>query len=75
MLSRAAQNLPAVGFALAQDLRDLLVRIIEDFTQDENGALDRVEPLQQNEKGHRQGFVGLNHVHRFGGRLGDPWLG
>ena len=59
VLMSTPQNLPAVGFVLADGLRDLGVVVVENLAQQEDRALDRGEALQQHHEGHRERLVNL----------------
>ena len=56
---RARQDLAAVGRALVDDRRDLLVGVVEHLPQQEDGPLDRGELLEQVQEGQRERIGGL----------------
>ena len=56
---RPGEDLAAVVRALADDPRDLLVGVVEDLAQQEDGALDRRELLEQVQERERERVGGL----------------
>jgi len=54
VLPGAGEDLTAVRLGLAGDLGDLLVAVAEHLVQQEHGALDRRQALQQDQEGHGQ---------------------
>jgi len=46
-------ELAAVVLALTDDLGDLAIAVVEHLAQQEHGPLDRGEPLEQQQEGHR----------------------
>ena len=66
--SRADDELAAVVLALVDDRGDLVVAVVEHLAQQEHGALDGREALEQHEERHRE-RVGHLGVRR---RIGSP---
>ena len=61
---RTDVELPAVVLGSVDDPGDLVVAVVEDLAEEEDGALDRREALQQDEERHRE------RVRRLGVRCG-----
>ena len=77
MTAGADVQLAAVVLAALDDLRDLAVVVVEDLAEQEDGALDRRQALQQDEERHRErvGGLGLRGGVRLGAgqeRFGQP---
>jgi hypothetical protein len=71
---RPGQDLAAVVRALADDLGHLLVGVVEDLAQQEDGALDGRELLEQVQKGEgkRVGRLGMAQCLVVDERLRQP---
>ncbi len=67
----AHEDLPAVGRRLADDARHLVVRVVEDLAEEEDGPLDRRELLEQVQERQRERICRLG-VH--GGLVVDDRL-
>src|SRR5919198_5277720 len=83
MTAGADVQLPAIALAALDDLRNLAVVVVEDLAEQEDGALDRRQALQQDEERHRErvgglglrGGIGLGvGQERFGQPLADVLL-
>jgi hypothetical protein len=72
--ARAAEDLAAVVLAALDDPRDLGERHVEGIAQDEHGALDRREALEQHQKRERHALLALHARGRvvLDERLGQP---
>jgi hypothetical protein len=67
--SRPSGDLPAVVLAPLDDLRDLLVAVVEDLAKEEHSTLDGREVLEKEQEGHGKGVGRLrmrNRVFLFG---------
>ena len=73
--ARPVQRLPARGLAASDGLGDLPVRVVEHVVEHEHGALQRSQPLEQQQEPHRQRLAALDAFVRAvagGDRLGQP---
>ena len=61
---------------LPDDVRDLVVAVVEDIVEQEDGTLDRGEPFEQQQEGHRErvGVLGVLRGIR-AARIGQERLG
>jgi hypothetical protein len=74
VLSRAPEQLPAVRFAQPEHPGDLRVRVVEDFAEQEHGALDRRQALEEQQHRHRYRFIDLRNSRHIASWFGDDWL-
>jgi GNAT superfamily N-acetyltransferase len=75
VLSGPHENLPAVGLALVDDLRDVLVGVVEDLAKQEHGSFHWREALEQHEECHGQGVGQFSHLLGAFVQVGDDRLG
>ena len=75
MASRACRELAGVVLALADDLGDLGVAVVEHVVQQEHRALLRREALQEHEEGERERVGHLGLAGRIGRAVGHERLG
>ena len=69
-------ELAGVVLGLADDAGDLVVAVVEDVVEQEDGALDRGEPFEQEQEGHRERVGILDILLGVGsGLIGKQWLG
>ena len=75
VLFRSAENLPAVGFRSPHRRRDLSVVIVEHFAEQKHGALDGIQPLQQDEECHGERFARPHGARGIARRIGHDRFG
>src|SRR5712692_8861733 len=77
MFLRPAERAAAGHFGLAKNGGNLRKLVLEDFAQQEDGSLERLELLQKQQEGQRDRFLRVNtflRINYFGSCRGDDWL-